>query len=122
MHSGEAILTPVDETADIQNGGEMDDDVDLAEQVPDSQESKYVPPGSQELSSSEDSEDVDWEALSQELVESEDSLEVKSKKREKDGEIKITSLVAKRYWRLKLKIISGKKETLAHLHPSAGGC
>ena len=31
MDSGEAIFTPVDEIADIQNGGKMDDDVDRAE-------------------------------------------------------------------------------------------
>jgi hypothetical protein len=110
----EAIFTPVDEVADIQNGGGMEDDVDragdtqldaaaqnsavklAAEQVADSQASEYVPPDSQESSSSDDSEDVDWEALSQEFVESDVSPEVQAKKRDKDGVIKASSLTAKK--------------------------
>ena len=56
-----------------------------------------MPPDSQDSSSSGDeSEDVDWEALSQEFVESDDSPEVRSKKRDKDGVIKITSMAAKK--------------------------
>jgi len=110
----EAIFTPVDEVADIQNGGGLEDDVDragdtqldeaahnsavklAAEQVADSQASEYVPLDSQDSSSSDESEEVDWTALSQEFVESDDSPEVKTKKRDKDGAIKVTSLVAKK--------------------------
>ena len=39
---------------------------------------------------------MDWTALSQEFVESDDSPEVKPKKRDEDGEIEVTSMVAKK--------------------------
>ncbi len=73
----EAIFTPVDEVADIQNGGGLEDDVDragdtqldeaahisavklAAEQVADSQASEYVPLDSQDSSSADENEEVD---------------------------------------------------------------
>jgi hypothetical protein len=73
-----------------------------AEQLVDSQASEWKPDGSPESSSSEDTEEgVDWEALSQEFEDSDDTPEVKPKKRYTDGEIKVTSMAAKK--RLELK-------------------
>jgi len=142
LDSEEAIFTPVDELADIQNGGGMEDDVDragdtqldeaaqnsamklAAEQVADSQASEYVPPDSQDSSSSDDSEDVDWQALSQEFVESDDSPDVKSKKRDKDGVIKITSMAAKKRLDLEGPESTGADPNSRHgakIVPGAGG-
>jgi len=90
-----------------------------AEQLVDSQASEWKPDSSQDSSSSEDTEEgVDFEALSQEFEDSEESPDANPKKRDKDGSIKVSSMAAKKRLELEDKENVGG---ISALHPPGAG-